>query len=116
MKQLNPDKFRFTDHFFERWTERMPSYPFKNKKDLGIYIELLYRQYGADHIDGDFYLINNILVTISNKQNTNSELFITVYGTVEDNPILYNLLITKGEKGVRKAHREYGKLTITPNQ
>lgn len=107
------DSFRFTNHFFQRWNERMPSWSFKDKEDLEEHIRELYKKNKIEYLCGDYYILDDILLTAAN--DNDGIVFITVYGLTMDNPVLMNLLITQGPKGLKKAQRLYGKMPITPN-
>lgn len=109
-KGSNPDDFRVTNHFLERWNERVGSPYFHNKDELLEYLRCICKKRKPVHISEDCYQIQDLLVTTTAENN--KILFITTYGTYRDNPMLYNLLLTEGVKGVRTAHKKYGKLQL----
>jgi hypothetical protein len=112
-KGKNVDSFRFTNHFFERWNERMPSHTFSTKEDMETHVKSIYKYNKVEHISGDYYVMDDLLFTAA--EDNGGVVFITVYGLTGDNPVLMNLLLTQGSKAIRKAHRMYGKMTITPS-
>lgn len=104
--------FRFTNHFFDRWNERVANPIFENKIDLEDYIKENFNHKNIEHISGDYYIMDDLIITCANDENDGHIIFITIYGTIEDNPILYNVLITQGVYGVKKTHKLYGKINI----
>lgn len=112
-KNRKNEDFRFTNHFFKRWNQRMKCPKFEYKDDLEKYIKENYPAKKIKHISGDYYIMDNIIITCTKDNTDNSLLFVTVYGTVEDNFILYNILITEGAKGVSKTHKKYGKIKLS---
>lgn len=112
-KGKKSEDFRFTNHFYERWDERMPSMKFDSKEALEAYVKSLYDNSKLEYVCGDYYILDDILFTAA--EDNGGIVFITVYGLTSDNPVLMNLLLTQGPKGIRKAQRLYGKMTITPN-
>ena len=112
-KNRNNEDFRFTNHFFNRWNQRIKTPKFENKFELEDYIKKNYPAKKMQHISGDYYLMNNIITTCTIDKTDNSLLFVTIYGTIEDNYILYNILITEGAKGVSKIHKKYGKIKLS---
>lgn len=111
---VDPENFRFTNHFFQRWNERMTSQPFEKKEDLEEYIRLLYQNNKIEYINGDYYIIDEILFTATADRD-NGIVFITVYGMTHENQVMLNILLTKGAKGINKANRKYGKINLTPS-
>lgn len=111
-KGQNSESYRFTHHFFRRWNERIKEPRFDNKKELADYIRKKYPANIVKHVSGDYYIMSNLIVTCAEDKKKNNIVFITVYGTIENNPILYNILITQGVKGVKKTHKLYGKIPL----
>lgn len=109
------EDFSFTNHFFERWNERVASPSFEEKADMEEYIKSIYRTDIITHISGDYYFLDNLIITADMDRKHDSIVFITVYGTIEDNIILYNILVTEGVKGVKKATKRYGKINLLPS-
>lgn len=112
-KKKRAEDYRFTDHFFERWNQRIKNPQFDTKEEMGEYIKKIYPPKSVCHIDGDYYLIDDIIVTCTEDKNNDAVLFVTVYGKVEDNFILYNILTTEGARGVVKTQKRYGKIELS---
>lgn len=107
----NVDKFRFTNHFHERWNERMEK-KFEKKEDLENFIKANYTIEDISHVNGDYYMVDNLMMTCVLDEKLGNVLFITTYGKKEDNPILYNVLITEGAKGIKAIQGKYGKMNL----
>ena len=109
------NSFSFTNHFFDRWNERIPSLHFSTKYELENYIKAIYDPKIISHISGNYYFLNNLIITADIDYKDGSIVFITVLGTIENNPVLYNVLVTQGVKGMNNMRRMYGKVNILPN-
>lgn len=110
IKNKDQISIRITNHFFERWNERVKSPKFKYKQDLINYLEALYCNKKIHQIKDKHYIINDdIIAVIKTKQNKRLALFITTYGSTVNNPILYNMCI---DGDIHKNFRKYGKLNL----
>lgn len=110
-RNKTPEEFRFTNHFFKRWNERVEE-KFENKRDLEKYIRANYSSSDMKHINGDYFMMKDLMVTCAKDRKTGNIIFITVYGTKENNPTTYNILMTEGARGIKKVHRKYGKIHL----
>lgn len=111
-KGQNSENYRFTNHFFKRWNERIEEPRFDSRDKLASYIRENYPANTVKHISGDYYRMSNLIVTCDEDKKSGNIVFITIYGTIENNPILYNVLITEGVRGVKKTHKLYGKISL----
>lgn len=111
-KGRNSEDFRFTYHFFNRWNERVLGPKFEEKDELELYIKENYSAKKIKHLSGDYYLMDDLVITCSIDEDDNSIVFITIYGDKKDNPILYNILISEGVMAFKKARKKYGKMNI----
>lgn len=109
-KGRSPDDFRITTHFLERWNERVGSPHFKEKEELLDYLKVVIKKHKPVHISEDCYQFKDLLITTIIEDG--KIVFITTYGSFKDNPMLYNILLTDGVRGVRATHRKYGKLQL----
>lgn len=111
-KNRSTEDLRFTNHFFDRWNERTCGTKFESKSDMEDFIKSNFDNSKIEHISGDYYFMDDLIITAAIDESDGNIILITVYGTIEENPILYNVLITQGVNGVKKAHRLYGKINI----
>lgn len=111
-KNRNVSDYRLTHHFFDRWNERISSPNFENKEELSLYISEKYPPKTISWVSGDYYLLEDTIVTCTRDKTDNTLLFVTAYGNIEDNFILYNILIREGSSGVTKIQKRYGKINI----
>lgn len=110
-KNKDTSTYKLTYHFHERWNERM-NISFENKEDLEVYIKQNYPSSDIKHIDGDYYMMDNLIITSSLDINTGNIVFITICGSKEDNIIMYNILMSDGARGIKKVHNKYGKIHL----
>lgn len=104
----NNKDLNITDHFLERWNERISEELFNSKEELEEYILSIYKPSEVEHLYKDHYLIcGNIYVTAALEEN--GIVLITTLGTYEDNPVLYNV-ITTGQ--LKNTIKKYGKLNL----
>lgn len=101
-------EINITDHFLQRWNERMDGMDFETKKDLESHILSMYEPGEVEHLWADHYLIcGNIYVTATLENN--GIVFITTLGTYENNPVLYNV-ISSGQ--LKSTIKKYGKMNL----
>lgn len=112
-KNRKKEDYRFTYHFLDRWNERIKSPKFEYKDDLEKYIKKNYGPNNIKKISGDYYLMGDIIVTCTEDSTDDTLLFVTIYGKVEDNYILYNILTTEGANSVTKIQKKYGKINLS---
>lgn len=96
-----------TDHFLERWNERLDTRDFESKEELQEYLMEMFDPRDVEHLHGDHYLVcgNYVTATIEN----NGIVFITTLGSYEDNPVLYNVILS-GK--LNHTLKKYGKLNL----
>lgn len=109
-KEAEKENFRVTDHFLKRWNERVEGPKFDARYELEDYVRYLYENGAVYHIDSDCYLIDDIMVISA--LDKESIVFITTYGSRNENHILFNILLDEGVKGVRQINRKYGKFNL----
>lgn len=103
---ISSDNFGLTDHFFERWNERI-GVKFTSKAGMVDYIRSNYDYECVVHISKDHYLVGGIYVTAI-KENGRI-IFITTLGTYNENPMLYNAMMI-GEYD--STIKQYGKMNL----
>jgi hypothetical protein len=101
------DKINVTDHFLERWNERLDEIYFSSKEELERYLLENYDYNNVEYLYGDHYNIGGTHVTATYENN--GIVFITTMGNLDEQPVLYNM-ICSGK--LNYAIREYGKLNL----
>ena len=99
-----------TNHFVQRWRERVkvPSIYYRN--DLIQYLETILRDKRIEQINDNHFIIDDDIIIVGKYSNNNNKfVFITTYGSTKDNPILYNMCVV-GD--VNENLRKYGKLSL----
>lgn len=106
-KQAN---IKVTEHFFERWNERVRSPKFENKENLTSYLENKALRKRICKINSNHHIIDNDIIIVTKKsQNKNEFILVTTYGSTTNNPILYNMCVYgDAEKNFKK----YGKINL----
>lgn len=102
------DDFRFTNHFLDRWNDRMSDQSFESKELLESHIKNGFNSSELEHLWGDNYLLNGVYVTA--RVEKDGIVFITTLGTYQENPFLYNV-ISAGQ--LNKTIKKYGKLDLS---
>lgn len=105
------DDLQITDHFFERWNERVERLKFDNKEELELYIKRNFNRKKVEHLYGDHYLLEPIMggIYVTANKDENSIVLITTLGTYLDNPVMYNI-IKSGE--LNRTIKRYGKINL----
>lgn len=106
----NPRIF-LSDHFLERWNERINDIKFETKYELRNYIERNYNNNHIEHLHGDHYLMGDMMggLYITARKVKDGIFLITTLGTYKDNPVIYNI-ITSGE--MDEIFKRYGKIEL----
>lgn len=110
-RNCEADNLDISDHFLERWNERVGRLRFEKKDELAAYINRNYNNRDVEHLWGDHYLIDGIMggIYVTARREGEKVVLITTLGTYTDNPIIYNM-ITSGE--INKTIRKYGKIDL----
>lgn len=105
------NNIKISDHFFERWNERISRIQFEKKEDLESYIKINYNKKYVEKLWGDHYLIGKIMggIYVTAKIEDKNILLITTLGTYIDNPVMYNVIIS-GK--LNKVVKKYGKIDL----
>ena len=111
-KKCNVDMIKVSNHFLERWNERIKQIKFTTKNDLENYIKRNYNKSNVYKLDKDQYLMDGILggIYITAIKDKDKIMFITTLGTYNDNPVLYNI-ISSGKKD--EIFEKYGKMNLS---
>lgn len=111
-KNCNTEDIVLSDHFFERWNERIKRINFKSKEDLQKYIRRNFNKRNMYHLDGDHYLMDKMIggIYLTAVKEDGRIYLITTLGLYKDNPVMYNI-ITSGE--MKKIISKYGKINLS---
>lgn len=101
------DKINVTDHFLERWNERLDGRCFASKEELESYLLENFDMKNVEYLYGDHYNVDGYHVTATYENN--GIVFITTMGSLDENPVLYNM-ICSGK--LNYAIKTYGKLSL----
>lgn len=101
------DKINVTNHFLERWNERLDEIHFNSKEDLEDYLLKNYDYKNVEYLHGDHYSINGTHVTAT--YDNNRVVFITTMGNLDNHPVLYNMICSGDFNHFIK---KYGKLNL----
>ncbi|MCK9471267.1 MAG: hypothetical protein M0Q88_05900 [Bacilli bacterium] len=98
-----------SDHFLERWNERVGRIRFDTKEELEEYLRLNSNPNDIEHLYGDHYFIKNIMggIYVVAEETNNGILLITTFGTYKNNPVILNVILS-GE--LNKTLKKYGKM------
>ena len=110
-RTCNAEDIILSDHFFDRWNERVQRITFNDKAELEEYIKTNFDKNKMYHLNGDHYLLDGIMGGIfitADKKNDKIKL-ITTLGTYNDNPVVYNLIISGEMNSIIK---RYGKINL----
>lgn len=99
-----------TDHFFERWNERIENPKFSEKENLALYLEIIASNGKMERIQRNHHIIDDDIIIVAKKvKNKNQYVLVTTYGSTKNNPMLYNMCVSgDAEKNFKK----YGKLNL----
>lgn len=106
-KDSYSERFNVTDHFLERWNERLDAERFNTKEELEEYLMKTFDPRDVEHLHSDHYLVCGNYVTATLEKN--GIVFITTLGSYDDNPVLYNI-ISSGK--LNHTIKKYGKLSL----
>ncbi|MCQ4924871.1 hypothetical protein NE686_17345 [Tissierella carlieri] len=110
-KKCKKMDLHLSNHFFERWNERVSRLKFETKEELESYIRTNYSDRNVEHLWGNYYLIDGIMggIYITAQGNGKTVLLTTTLGTYLDNPVIYNM-ITSGK--INNIVKKYGKIDL----
>lgn len=99
----------FTNHFYDRWIERVDKD--KTRNDIFLYITKQHISHSIKHLDSDYYLVEDVMFIA--KEDNDKIILISTIGRISDNFIIYNTLINYGAKKLAYYTKNYGKLKIS---
>lgn len=99
-----------TNHFFDRWNERIENPKFKEKGKLASYLETMSSYGKVERIQRNHHIIDDDIIIVAKKnKNKNEYVLVTTYGSTRNNPILYNMCVCgDAEDNFKK----YGRLNL----